>query len=276
MANPTQADDRPTALLIRAPGTNCDREMATAFELAGASAVTVHVDRLIADPAPLREASLVGLPGGFSYGDDVAAGRVFSHRLARGLAEPITAAVERGVPILGVCNGFQVLVKLGLLPGWSPGDSGWTQQTTLIDNAHPRFIDRWVGCVIPGEADGGGRCVWTRGLGTCELPIAHGEGRFAAPPAVLDRLEAGGQVALRYADPADNPNGSARAIAGITDPTGLVLGLMPHPERYTDALQHPRWTRLTPAERAAETPGLRLFRNAVEHVRNVTPVATPG
>ncbi|MEM9253599.1 MAG: phosphoribosylformylglycinamidine synthase subunit PurQ [Planctomycetota bacterium] len=260
MVQPANTPDRPIALLIRAPGTNCDREMAHAFDLAGAEPRTVHVDRLIADPAALADAALIGIPGGFSYGDDIAAGRVFAHRLARKLADPLAAAVERGVPIIGVCNGFQVLVKLGLLPG---GDAEWSQRVTLIDNALPRFVDRWVSCVVPGEGQGGGKCVWTRGIERCELPIAHGEGRFAAPTDVLDQLAANGQIALRYAD--DNPNGSARHVAGICDPTGLVFGLMPHPERYTDPLQHPTWTRLCEAHLAAETPGLTMFRNAVEH-----------
>jgi len=271
VAAPVPTDPRPLALLLRAPGTNCDREMAHAFRLAGARPVTVHLDRLVADPAPLADAALIGLPGGFSYGDDVAAGRVFAHQLRRQLADPLAAAVERGVPVLGVCNGFQVLVKLGLLPGFNgPADDAaapWTQQATLLDNQRPRFIDRWVPCLVPDADHGGGRCVWTRGLGRVEFPIAHGEGRFAASKDVLDRLEAGGQVALRYA--ADNPNGSARHVAGITDPTGLILGLMPHPERYTDPLHHPRWTRLGPAHLDAQPPGLTLFKNAVQHVAGV-------
>ncbi|MEM1208102.1 MAG: phosphoribosylformylglycinamidine synthase subunit PurQ [Planctomycetota bacterium] len=264
MSEASSPPARPVALLIRAPGTNCDREMAHAFRLAGAEPRTIHVDRLTADPAALAEASLIGIPGGFSYGDDVAAGRVFANRLKRRLAEPLMGAVERGVPIIGVCNGFQVLVKLGLLPGGGIDGGGFTQRATLIDNALPRFVDRWVSCVVPGEGGGGGRCVWTKGLSRCELPIAHGEGRFAAPPEVLDELEANGQVALRYAE--DNPNGSARHIAGICDPTGLVFGLMPHPERFTDPLQHPAWTRLGESHRAAEPPGLTMFRNAVQRV----------
>jgi phosphoribosylformylglycinamidine synthase len=248
--------------------------MAHAFQLAGARPLTVHLDRLVADPAPLADARLIGIPGGFSYGDDIAAGRVFAHQLHRKLAQPLADAVERGTPILGVCNGFQVLVKLGLLPGFAgpsddQPDQRWTQHATLIDNQHPRFLDRWVPCVVPGP-DHGGRCVWTRNLIRVDFPIAHGEGRFTAPPDTLDRLEAGGQVALRYA-PDANPNGSARDIAGITDPTGLILGLMPHPERYTDPLHHPAWTRRGPDHLTAEPPGLTLFKNAVHHV--TTPTA---
>ncbi|MFP4143696.1 MAG: phosphoribosylformylglycinamidine synthase I [Phycisphaeraceae bacterium] len=247
----------PTTLILRTAGTNCDRELAYAFELAGAKAETLHLHKLIDDPARIEAFDLIGIPGGFSYGDDIAAGRIFANRLRHRLYEPLLAAIDRGTPIIGICNGFQVLVKLGLLP--DPHAGG--QLATLADNRGGRFLDRWSPLVV----DAGSRCIWTKGLKEFDLPIAHAEGRFVpADEQVLTAMRDQGQVALRYA-PEQNPNGSVDDIAGICDPTGLVLGLMPHPERYVTASHHPQWTR----QRASGEPaGLAFFRNAVEHVRS--------
>ena len=257
----------PRALILRTAGTNCDRELAHAFTLAGAEAVTVHLHELINDPNRLDEFGIIGLPGGFSYGDDIAAGRILANRIRHRLLDPLRAAVERGVPVIGVCNGFQVLVKAGLLPGGGggagEGGDDAVQTATLGDNTGGHFIDRWV--TLHAQADT--PCIWTRGLADAplELPIAHGEGRFTAPDSVLDVLAKQNQVALRYASD-DNPNGSARDIAGICDPTGLVLGLMPHPERFTDPTHHPAWTRRGPDWLTQTPAGLKFFQNAVEHV----------
>ena len=247
----------PSTLIIRTAGTNCDLELAHAFELAGATTTTVHLNELIADPARLEGFDLIGLPGGFSYGDDIAAGRIFANRLKHRLYEPLLAAIDRGVPMIGPCNGFQVLVKLGLLPD----PHAKAQQATLAHNTSGRFIDRWTPMTV--EADS--KCVWTKGLADHDLPMAHGEGRFEAPDDVLDALEANGQVAVRYAA---NPNGSKRDIAGVCDPTGLVFGLMPHPERHLHYTNHPAWTRMTDAQRAQTPVGLRYFENAVAYVKD--------
>jgi phosphoribosylformylglycinamidine synthase len=274
---------KPYALILRAAGTNCDRELAHAFELAGANSGTVHLNHLIQDPAPLAQADLIGFPGGFSYGDDIAAGRIFANRLRNKLLEPLRAAVARGVPMIGVCNGFQVLVKLGLLP--DPAAPG--QTATLADNTSGRFTDRWVSLVPVADSV----CIWTRGLpATFDLPIAHGEGRFVpASDQVLAELRQRRQIALRYATDAaanpganfpGNPNGSVDDIAGICDPSGLVLGLMPHPERYAHLTHHPHWSRRPVEEVAAltQTPaGLQFFVNAVEHVKaSVAPAPVPA
>lgn len=267
----------PRALVIRAAGTNCDAELCRAFRIAGAEPDLVHLDRLIAEPARLDRYELIGFPGGFSYGDDVASGRIFAVKVRERLWPALRAALDRGVPMIGVCNGFQVLVQVGLLPGPAKGEL-WPVETpprptvALTENAGARFIDQWVR-VAP---DAGSVCVWTRGLpGSADpasddvmmLPIAHGEGRFVGASAGVTRdLASAGQVALRYVD---NVNGSEGAIAGICDGTGLVFGLMPHPERYLDWTRHPFWTRLPPGVRDGETPGLRIFRNAVEAAARV-------
>lgn len=272
----------PTALVIRTAGTNCDAEMARAFSLAGADANVVHLDRLIADPAPIASADLIGLPGGFSYGDDVASGRIFGLRLRQHLYPVLRDAVKRGCLVIAVCNGFQVAVHAGLLPGWNTSEPSLNmspiqekhppvQRIALGHNIGGRFIDHWVHV----EPDPSSVCVWTAGLAeafhgqahdTLLLPMAHGEGRLVAGPDVLARLSSQGQVALRYA-PEDNLNGSTDRIAGICDPTGRVFGLMPHPERYLDWNRHPFWTRLDPSIRQGDPPGLRMFRNAVESLK---------
>ena len=256
---------KPTTLIIRTAGTNCDRELAFAFETAGASVITVHLNELIADASLLERVDFVGFPGGFSYGDDIAAGRIYANRLRHRLLDPLRAAVARGVPMIGICNGFQVLVKLGLLP--DPDAPG--QTATLADNVSGRFTDRWVRV----EAVSTSKSIWTRGLGKFELPIAHGEGRFVPESADgLARLHANGQVCLRYSSD-DNPNGSTDDIAGVCDKSGLVMGLMPHPERFTHATHHPNWTRQTSQWMTSTPAGLKFFQNAVEYVRANPPAS---
>ncbi len=258
----------PRALVIRTAGTNCDGEMVRAFTLAGAPAETVHLHQLVKDPARIGDFDLVGFPGGFSYGDDIASGRIFAMRARERLYPALRESVLRGCPMIGACNGFQVMVQIGLLPGPAVGET-WPvdhpppQSVALTDNINARFVDRWV----PVAFERNSRCVWTRGLAdthhvdTHQLPVAHGEGRFVAPAEVIKDLEATGRVALRYTD---NYNGSQSAIAGICDSTGLIFALMPHPERYLEWTRHPYWTRLPESIRRGETIGLRMFRNAVE------------
>lgn len=256
---------KPVTLIIRTAGTNCDRELAHAFDLAGAQPLYKHLSDLIANPAILQDVDIIGFPGGFSYGDDIAAGRIFANRLRHQLYQPIQDAIKRGVPMIGICNGFQVMVKLGLLP--EPDANG--QTATLADNLSGRFTDKWVS-VDPVQDS---VCIWTKGMsGTFDLPIAHGEGRFVpSSDQHLATLKSRKQIALRYSSSSTaafpgNPNGSTDDIAGVCDPSGLVLGLMPHPERNTHATNHPHWTRKS-AESLAKTPaGLKFFQNAVQHV----------
>jgi len=256
----------PTCLIIRAAGTNCDRELAHAFTLAGACCELVHLNPLINRPDLIAQADLIGFPGGFSFGDDIAAGRIMANRLRHRLLEPLRAAIDRGVPIIGICNGFQVLVKAGLLPDPDMG----RQAATLADNATGRFVDKWVGVTVPSDTV----CIWTRGIKTIELPIAHGEGRFVPESAdLLQRWRHAGQIAFEYAD-GDNPNGSVDGVAGVCDPSGLVLGLMPHPERYTHVTNHPRWQRHRGGDE--RVVGLKLFENAVEYVHSRSSKPAPA
>lgn len=267
----------PRALVIRTAGTNCDAEMVRAFEMAGAEVSLVHVDRLIGDPSQIESFDLMGFPGGFSYGDDIASGRILAMKLRERLYPALRDAARRGCPMIGACNGFQVLVQVGLLPGpraredW-PEDAAPAQTTALSFNAGGRFIDTWVRVKpMPGSP-----CIWTEGLAerfsanadaTMRLPIAHGEGRFVtSDKAVLKDLMLGGQIALTYVD---NPNGSEADIAGICDPSGRIFGLMPHPERYLDWTRHPFWTRLPEHVSSGPTPGLMMFQNAVRAVERV-------
>ncbi|MHC5113899.1 MAG: phosphoribosylformylglycinamidine synthase subunit PurQ [Planctomycetota bacterium] len=262
-----------TALIITTAGINCDRELGEAFERAGATAQFRHLNDLMADPSLIDRADLIGLPGGFSYGDAVAAGRIVAQLVRNTIYPQLVHAIERGVPMIAPCNGFQIAVQVGLLPGPEPG-AAWAAEppaptVTLARNESARFVDRWTRVEVPADT----RCVWTRGLDvsaeTSLLPIAHGEGRFVPESdAVLERLAEGGRIAVRYA-PDDNPNGSIGAVAGICDASGLVFGLMPHPERYTRWTQHPWWNRLAAADRTGEPPGLQMFRNAVRHAQQV-------
>ena len=257
----------PRVLVLRAPGTNCDEETLAAWERAGAIAEARHIAAILADPAALDSYQILTIPGGFSFGDDLGAGRILASRLGSVLGDTLRRFRDRDGLVLGICNGFQVLVKAGLLPGL-PASMG---AATLTFNDSGHFESRWV------------RLVPTSGLSPfltddepIELPVAHGEGKFLmAQPTSLDQLAAAGQVVLRYADdqgqpsstfPA-NPNGSAGGLAGMCDPSGRIFGLMPHPERFIDAIHHPRWTRRAVS---LDTPGdgLRIFRNAVAALAN--------
>ena len=263
----------PKALILRTAGTNCDGETAYALELAGAQTEKVHVNRLIQDPSLLSQYQLLAFPGGFSYGDDIAAGRILANQIAHHLHDALHQFVEAGKPIIGICNGFQVLVKTDLLPGPLAGHAG--QTCTLTNNDCGRFVDRWVKLKTASR-----KCIWTDGIDQLEVPIAHGEGKFiAASDAVRQALWDNDQVAFVYVRPdgspangtfPDNPNGSVDDIAGVCDSTGLVLGLMPHPERYVDAIQHPAWRR--GASASHEGAGLRVFQNAVRHVSQAVAV----
>jgi len=258
----------PRTLILRAAGVNCDEEIAHAFELAGSTTQLLHVNRLLENPKVLDEFQIIAVPGGFSYGDDIAAGRILANQIAHHLHDALHDFLAAGKPMIGVCNGFQVLVKTDLLPGPLAGNSG--QNCSLTNNDCGRFVDRWIRLAPRSK-----KCIWTTDLSPLDLPIAHGEGKFVpADDSVRKALWENDQVALVYVNEDDsaangafpaNPNGSVDDIAGVCDASGLVFGLMPHPERFTSPLQHPAWTRL--ARLPDEGAGMKIFRNAVEHVR---------
>jgi len=264
----------PRSLILRAPGTNCDVETAHAFARAGAAPTTLHLNRALDNPRVLDEFQILCIPGGFSYGDDVAAGRIFGNQIQHHLADQLREFRERGKLVLGICNGFQVLMRAGILFSESAASASAAPQAqpappaTLAWNDSGKFEARWVRLKVTSAT-----CVFFRGIDTMYLPVAHAEGKLVVrDAATLSGLEARGQIVLRYArldaaqDTAeqypDNPNGSTAAIAGMCDATGRVCGFMPHPERHIDRTQHPRWTR---GEGADEGDGLRVFRNAVEY-----------
>ncbi|MFH0965217.1 MAG: phosphoribosylformylglycinamidine synthase I [Planctomycetota bacterium] len=254
------------ALVLRTAGTNCDAETAYALSLAGAEPERVHVNRIAAKPKSLGDYSLLVIPGGFSYGDDIAAGRVLANELVRRLGDAVLQYVQRGRIVIGICNGFQVLVKAGLLPGFDHRSVG-RQQVTLTGNDSGKFEDRWVTLASSSR-----RSIFAEGIERIDLPVAHGEGKFVTDtPETLERLIANDQVTFRYvsADGGEarypaNPNGSVYDIAGIEDASGRVLGMMPHPERFALAVQHPRWRR---EGAGGEGLGLRIFRNAVRAMK---------
>ena len=236
---------RVLACVVTGYGINADEELALAFRMAGAEARRVHAGDLVADPRQLGGFDILALPGGFSFGDHLGSGKVLAHLFRRSLRPALEEFVASGGLVIGVCNGFQVLVKMGLLPNLS---SRWEPEVSLVHNESGVFEDRWVRVVF----DPASPCVWTRGLEAMDVPVRHGEGRFVAAEPVLAELEAAHLAAVRYvrrdggAGPApypENPNGSTDGIAGITDRTGRVFGLMPHPEAFLFAENHPEWTR---------------------------------
>lgn len=253
------------AVVLRAAGINCDVETEQALELADAEAQRVHINRLIEDKSLLDGFGILVVPGGFSYGDDVAAGRILANQIRHHLYDAVRKFIDDGKLVLGICNGFQVLVKCGLL---GCNGSGNGQGVTITNNDSGKFEDRWV--YLEPQSD---RCVFVEQGKRIYLPIAHGEGKVVTKSeSDMKELLEGGFVAFKYVDENGNegdypvnPNGSAGSVAGLTDATGRVMGMMPHPERFVRTTQHPHWTRL---ENRGEGDGIGIFRNAVNYVSN--------
>jgi phosphoribosylformylglycinamidine synthase len=252
----------PRILILRAPGTNCDHETAFAFEQAGGRPDLIHVNRLLENPQLCADYQILCLPGGFSFGDDVAAGRILGNLLRHHLNETLAEFKAAGRLVLGICNGFQVLIKSGVLFA----DDGQGMPATLTWNDSGKFEDRWVQLTVDGD-----RSVFLRDIRSMYLPVAHAEGKFVARDRdALDAFRSRGSLVLRYTNGTGdeqigfphNPNGSQANVAGVCDDTGRVLGLMPHPERHIHATHHPQWTR-----RNSDQPGdgLAVFQNAVAY-----------
>lgn len=268
---------RVNACVLTGFGLNCDHETAFALQQVGAEARRVHINTLIQDPGRLDDFQLLVFGGGFSWGDDHGAGVIQAVRMRTRMGAQMRRFIEAGNLVLGICNGFQTLVNLGLLPGIDEDYS--RRAVALTHNDCGNFRDQWVR--LAAEQDS--VCIFTKNLRQLDLPVRHGEGKLVADRSVIERLEAAGQVALRYANaqgnPAggqfpDNPNGSMGDIAGICDATGRVFGLMPHPEAYNHWTNHPDWTLLK--ERCIRqneplptglTPGLQLLQNAVTYLQ---------
>jgi phosphoribosylformylglycinamidine synthase len=245
---------KPKAIILRGTGTNCDIETRTSFSYVGADAELVHINELLAGKKKILDYDLMAFPGGFSYGDDISAGRIFAVKMAR-LAEDFGGFIKGGRPVIGICNGFQILVRTGFLPE----NRGDTQLSTLYTNDCGHFLAKWVKLKINKKSP----CIFTKGLPEIiELPIAHGEGKFIMEDGkALARLLKMDLHAMTYVE---NPNGSMCDIAGITTATGTCFGLMPHPERNFFACQRPDRSS---AVRDALAIGYEFFRNAVEYVR---------
>jgi phosphoribosylformylglycinamidine synthase subunit PurQ / glutaminase len=265
---------KPRVLILRAPGTNCDQETAFAFETAGGKSEVVHLNRLLENRRLTADYQILAIPGGFSYGDDISAGRIFGNQIRHHLRDCLAEFKATGKLIIGICNGLQILVKSGvLLP-----DRADEPIATLTLNASGKFEDRWIHLRVTGD-----KCVFLRGIEQMYLPVAHAEGRFIArDEATIKQLDAAGQLVLRYSLQPDqrnategvphstsavpypaNPNGAQMNVAGLCDESGRVFGLMPHPERHIDPTQHPRWTR----EKHERGDGLAVFENAVQFFR---------
>ena len=263
-------------------GLNCDNETAYGFELAGAKSHRIHINSLIDGSVSLDDYQIMVFGGGFSWGDDHGAGVIQAVRMRTNIGSQIHDFVDRGNLIIGICNGFQTLVNMGLLPGFdTSSDQGDDrgQAVALTYNDCGNFRDAWVKMKTRPESS----CIFTRGLQEMELPVRHGEGKFIADEETVDKLFENNQVVLQYTrDDGEiaqgeypfNPNGSFKDIAGICDATGRIFGLMPHPEGYNHWTNHPDWTRWKETlKRSGEqaprglTPGIQIFKNGVDYLK---------
>jgi len=269
---------QPKVLVLTGFGLNCDHETAYAFERAGVAARRDHINALIDGDVRLDDYQILAFGGGFSWGDDHGAGVIQALRMKTNIGDKLLDFVEAGKLVIGICNGFQTLVNLGLLPGME-GD--YTRRSVaLIANDCGNFRDQWVRVTINPDSP----CVFTRGMKTLDMPVRHGEGKFYAERETLQTLADDQQVTMQYALPdgqaADgafphNPNGSLADIAGICDPSGRVFGLMPHPEAYNHVTNHPDWSRRNEEQKRSGNSrasnvgdGIRIFENAVAYLGN--------
>jgi len=264
-------DNNIKVLILRTAGTNCDQETKLAYELLNVNVTLLHVNELIQAHAKIYNYQIIVFPGGFTYGDDIAAGMILANELKMKLKEQLQKFLQKNGLMIGICNGFQVLVKTGLLPGH--GD--WKQRVSLGCNDSGKFEDRWVYLRKPKTqaVKNGNRCVWTKGIDELiYLPVAHGEGKFIPKDkGVLKEMLETGKVVFQYCSPKgelasypDNPNGSVEHVAGICDESGRIFGLMPHPERCIFKTQHPHWRRY---RQQSMLDGLKIFKNSIDFLK---------
>lgn len=253
---------KPKALILTGYGINAEKELKWAFDLAGSDTTIMHLEDLIENRKDLKKYHILGFPGGFSFGDHIASGKVFANLIKYNLFEEIKEFIAEGKLVIGICNGFQVITKLGLVPSFH---NTYDPVVSLMENDSGKFEDRWVNLKVENT-----KSPWLRGLDQLYLPVRHGEGKLVVKDsAILGRLLEQKQVGLRYVDPDGeenagypyNPNGSVYDIAGITNEAGNVFGLMPHPEAYIFREHHPRWTEGV----IEEYTGLDIFKNAVTY-----------
>jgi len=265
-------NNKPRAVILRTAGTNCAYETQYALEKAGADVELIHVNQLIREKSLLSNYHIFILPGGFTYGDDIAAGKVLANQLRHHLLDELARFIDDGKLIIGICNGFQVLIKMGLLPGVKETRKSLTgnkQRFTLTYNNSNKFEDRWV--YLKSSSN---RSVFVDNDSLMYVPIAHAEVKFVAEnQEAIEKLDKSGQIVFKYVDKDGNisdypwnPNGSSGNIAGVCDSTGRILGMMPHPERHIDPAQHPRWTR---EGLKTEGDGIVIFRNAVNYISGI-------
>jgi phosphoribosylformylglycinamidine synthase len=258
------------ALILTGLGLNCEAETEAAFRMAGARPERVHLTDFLHDDGGRRlvDYGVLAFMGGFAFGDHLGGGFVLANKIRWRLYDQLLEFIEHGGLAVGICNGFQTMVRLGLLPGFD-GDYR-TPRATIAPNDRVGYRNAWIEVAFEGRSP----CLWTRGLPRMELPARHGEGKFLTESeAVLRRLEENHQIAAHYVGPDGrpteewpyNPNGSPGAVAGVCDPSGRLFGIMPHPEAYLYPFLHPRWTRLRVEERLPERgAGLAIFRNGVD------------
>ncbi len=270
------------ALVLTGYGLNCDYETDYSLKIAGAESQRVHINELtmggkLGSRVKLDQYSMLVLGGGFSWADDHGAGVVLASKLKFNMGEQIERFIRHGKLIIGICNGFQTLVNMGLLPGYEQNYQ--ERRVAITYNDSGNFINSWVNLKVNPESP----CIFTKGLSHMELPVRHGEGKFYAKEKDINLLFKNNQVVMQYADKNGseangqwpmNPNGSLKDIAGICDPTGRIFGLMPHPEAYNHFTNHPDWTRQKEvlirqgkSVEALEGYGIRIFRNGVEYIR---------
>lgn len=246
-------------IILRTAGTNCDQETDFAFKSSGAETELVHINQLAKGEKKLANYQIMAIPGGFTYGDDLGSGKILANELNSKLKDEVSKFISDGKLIIGICNGFQVLVKAGLLPNVNNENS--EMQATLTTNDSAKFEDKWI-YLKPLNS----KCVWTRGIKkVIQLPIAHGEGKFIPQDkSILKKLWGNKQVAFQYYR--GNPNGSVDDIAGVCDTSGRIFGLMPHPERHFLPTHHPRWTR---EGLQKQGDGAIIFKNGINYARRL-------